>query len=271
MLYLRSRAGLQSGTINGTQSDQRVEAQQERLLHVSNQRGWRVVGVYADYATSNRARWPQFDALRPDARSGKFEVVVVHNLGRMTRCLSDPLETLCEFDRLGIALVAVEDGLDTTDARTRDTVRGLVAALLRAERTVRSERSTAALAAARENGTKSGCPAGRPRREIDRDRIRQLRAQGRSLSKIAAEMGVSASLVRRECAVVQENADPVPVSAGIPTADLSAAASLPPIAPAPATVTSPSRRGRKAPPTSAGIAYGNAPYQRPLGQQGRRP
>ena len=42
---------------------------------------------------------------------------------RAAGCHLIPLETPDQFARLGIALVAVADGIDTTDAATRETVR----------------------------------------------------------------------------------------------------------------------------------------------------
>ena len=64
---------------------------------------------------------------------------------------------------------------------------------------LRSERSSAALASAQENGIKSGRRVGRRRLQIDRDQIRVLRAQGLSLSKVAERVGVSAATVHWEC------------------------------------------------------------------------
>jgi DNA invertase Pin-like site-specific DNA recombinase len=131
-------------------------------------------------------------------------VVVGHSLDRLARCLPDLLETLSEFDRLGIALVAAADGIDTSEATTLDTVRAPVAAVLKAERTVRSEWSSAALDDASENRTKSGRAVGRARFQIDRDQIRALREQGRSYHQIAEQVGAGVATLRRACAESQQ-------------------------------------------------------------------
>ncbi|MBI4876434.1 MAG: recombinase family protein [Acidobacteria bacterium] len=167
--------------------DQNQNIQAEALRGFATHCGRGLARTYRDHAISSRVRWPQFDALRSDARHGGFNVVVVDQSGQIIRSLRDLPEKLDEFTRLGTGVVALADGIDTTDAITRDTAHAMVIGLLRAERTVRNECSSAALAYTRATGTRSGRPLDRPRLQIDRDQIRALRDQGRPYSQPADE------------------------------------------------------------------------------------
>jgi DNA invertase Pin-like site-specific DNA recombinase len=55
----------------------------------------------------------------------------------------------------------------------------------------------AGLEYAREHGTKSGRPIGRPKRIFDREQVLRLRAQGMSLRHIAEELGLGLGTVVR--------------------------------------------------------------------------
>jgi len=59
------------------------------------------------------------------------------------------------------------------------------------------ERVRAGLELARTLGTRSGNPVGRPRRLFSRDKVIELRAQGRSWREIAKECHAGATTVRR--------------------------------------------------------------------------
>ena len=59
------------------------------------------------------------------------------------------------------------------------------------------ERVRAGMEYAREHGTKSGRPIGRPRRIFRRDQVAELRAAGLSWRAIAARLGVSYGTVRQ--------------------------------------------------------------------------
>src|SRR5580658_2639293 len=60
------------------------------------------------------------------------------------------------------------------------------------------ERTKAGLESARRRGAKIG----RPRRRVDLERARELRAEGRTLRQVAAELGVGAATLHRALANV---------------------------------------------------------------------
>ena len=81
----------------------------------------------------------------------------------------------------------------------RDVIISLLASLAKQERVRISERVRAGMARARQFGTRSGRPIGRPASVFRRDRAIELRSQGLSWREIAKKTGVSATTVRRAC------------------------------------------------------------------------
>jgi DNA invertase Pin-like site-specific DNA recombinase len=75
----------------------------------------------------------------------------------------------------------------------RDAVISIAATLARQERLKISERTVAGLERAR----KQGRIGGRPRLVLDRDRVRRLRNEGKSLREISDQMGLSLTTTAR--------------------------------------------------------------------------
>ena len=81
----------------------------------------------------------------------------------------------------------------------RDAVLSILATIAKQERVRLSERTVAGLERAR----KQGRIGGRPRVVTDRAKVAELRAAGKSLGEIAAEMGLAKTTVAR---IAQESA-----------------------------------------------------------------
>src|SRR6266478_371790 len=73
----------------------------------------------------------------------------------------------------------------------------IIAAMAELERSVIRERVIAGLEYARQHGTKSGKPIGRPRAIFRRDQIEELKEQGLGWRQIGRRLGVSATTIRR--------------------------------------------------------------------------
>src|ERR1019366_1483490 len=81
----------------------------------------------------------------------------------------------------------------------RDAVLSILATIAKQELVRRSERASAAIAKLRRQGRTEHL--GRPRIVVDRQKARQLRAEGHSVRDIAAELGVSPMTAQRILAV----------------------------------------------------------------------
>ncbi|MDW8069079.1 MAG: recombinase family protein [Anaerolineae bacterium] len=105
-----------------------LEAQQTACERLAQERGWEVTARYTDPGASARtADRPAFQQLLEDARSGRFDVIIVHKLDRFSRSVVDVLLTLQELEKLGVALVSATEQFDFTTPTGRTVLTMLAA------------------------------------------------------------------------------------------------------------------------------------------------
>jgi DNA invertase Pin-like site-specific DNA recombinase len=172
---------------------QDVRLQTRELRQFAEVRGWQIAGEYIDAGVSGtKDSRPELNRLMADAHKRRFDVVCVWRFDRFARSVSHLLRALGTFKALGIDFVSYSEQMDTSTPAGKMvfTVLGAVAEL---ERSLIVERVRAGLRNARAKGKKLG----RPRLKLDHARIACLRAEGRSLREIAAELGCSHALVHK--------------------------------------------------------------------------
>lgn len=111
--------------------------------------------TYVDHVSGIAERRPQLDKLLEHARPG--DTIVIWRLDRLGRSMKHLLELVEELDDRGIALVSLNEQIDTTTANGR-LILHLLAALAAFERDLLAERTKAGLAAARKQGRVGGRP-----------------------------------------------------------------------------------------------------------------
>lgn len=177
-------------------SDQTTENQTRELLEVADRAGWDVVGVFADEGISGakgRDKRPQFDAVLRLVTQRKVDVVAAWSVDRLGRSLQHLVETLGALRAAGADLYLHKQALDTTTPAGR-AMFGMLGVFAEFEREIIRERIHAGIATARAKGK----TVGRPRaEEATVVRIRELRAQGWGMQKVAREVGCGVSLVQR--------------------------------------------------------------------------
>jgi DNA invertase Pin-like site-specific DNA recombinase len=189
---------------------QTVENQRPDIDRVVSDRGLDVARAYEEQESAVKRR-PAYDAMMRDARAGVFDVLVVWALDRFGRSGLDNLLAVRELDAAGVAVVSAREPWLDTSGPFREPMLYLVSWLAEQERKRLVERTRAGMARAREKGTESGKPIGRPRRlaRADVERIAALRAEGRSTRAIAQALKVPRSTVRRALgAAVGQNGVP---------------------------------------------------------------
>jgi DNA invertase Pin-like site-specific DNA recombinase len=126
-----------------------------------------------------------------DARTRRFDVVVVARFDRFARSVSHLLRALEEFNHLGINFVSLSESVDTSTplGKMIFTVLGAVAEL---EKNLIVERVHMGLSRAK----KQGKTLGRPKRIFDRERARTM-LQTMSAREVARQLGVSRGVVER--------------------------------------------------------------------------
>ncbi len=154
-------------------------------------RGMVIVAEYIDTGSSgtNSAR-PRLAALMADARSKKFDVVLVWTLDRWGRSLPgclDGIERLCHW---GIGWQAVGQGLEIGKSTA---LLALIDALRGWGHESKRERVKAGMVVAKRRDR----TAGRPKRVFDHEAVKRLSAEGNSIREIAACLNLSYGTVRR--------------------------------------------------------------------------
>jgi DNA invertase Pin-like site-specific DNA recombinase len=180
---------------------QEVDNQRRQLRDFCDSQGWQIVAEYSDEESGARSDRDGFQQMWRDAAQRKFDVLLFWALDRFSR--EGVLETLTYLQRLtslGINWRShTEQYLDSTGF-FRDAVIAILAAVAKQERVRIGERTRAGLDRAKEKGTRSGRPIGRPRLVFARDQVVELRKEGLSWRQIAKRLGTSSTAVRRAAA-----------------------------------------------------------------------
>ena len=141
--------------------------------------------------------------------AGAVDTVIIAKLDRLTRSVADLAELLKRFERRGVSLVSVVDSLDTRSAAGR-LVLNIMVSVSQWEREAIGERTRDAMHHKRANGERVGTvPFGyraavdgvhiemEPAEQTVTDRIRELKAEGFTLRKIATELNRQGFTTRR--------------------------------------------------------------------------
>lgn len=188
--------------IRVSRADQRPGLQADETGAFIERRGWTLVETYTDLGVSgSKARRPGLDAMKRDARRGRFDLLLVYRTDRLFRSLREMVVTLDDLSALGIEFASCSEPFDTSVPSGR-LLLSMVASFAEFERDILRERTRAGLAAARKRGVKLG----RPRVHVDIDRALDLRDRGQSYAQIARTLGVGATTVRRALAAHRESA-----------------------------------------------------------------
>jgi len=155
---------------------------------------WAILHEYVDHASAKTADRPQFKAMMAAAAQREFDLVLFWSLDRFSR--EGVLETLQHLQRLtsyGVGWKSFTEQYLDSCGIFRDAVLSILATIAKQERIRLSERTLAGLARAR----KQGHIGGRPKVVTDRGKVAALRAAGKSLGEIAAEMHLSKTTAAR--------------------------------------------------------------------------
>ena len=180
-----------------TNGNQSPDMQLAELREYCQRRGFENTGEYVDAGVSGtKDRRPQLDRLLADCRKRKVDAVVVYRFDRFSRSVRQLVNSLCEFDSLGIQFISIHEGVDTSTPNGR-LVFGIFASIAEFERELIRERVRSGLRYALANGKRLG----RPRVSVDAARITSLRAAGASWRTIAGELGIGEGTARRSASL----------------------------------------------------------------------
>jgi DNA invertase Pin-like site-specific DNA recombinase len=174
-------------------TEQTPENQLRPLRAFTAARGWEAT-EHVDHGVSGaKESRPALDALLKAARRRQVDCVVVTKLDRLARSVRHLLSLAKELEALGVALVVLDQAIDTTtpSGRLLFTMLGAVAEF---ERDLIRDRVVAGMRRARAQGKHLGRPRGS---RIDIQRASALLAEGLSLRAVGRQLGVHPFAVRR--------------------------------------------------------------------------
>jgi len=175
---------------------QDTETQLIALRDYCARQKWTITGEYVDHQTGGTSKRPHFQRMFADALACKFDLLLFWSLDRLSR--EGVAATLNHLERLtgyGVGWRShTEEYLDSTGL-FKDAVIAILATVAKQERIRRSERAKAAIQRLQRKGTTDHL--GRPHVVFNREKARELAAQGMSYAKIGGKLGVSAMTVYR--------------------------------------------------------------------------
>jgi DNA invertase Pin-like site-specific DNA recombinase len=175
---------------------QTTENQRLELERVAQQRGWTVTAVYTDDGISGakgRDKRPGFDTLCKDMTRCKFDMVAAWSVDRLGRSLQHLVGFLGDLQGAGRDLYLHQQAIDTTTPSGHAMFQ-MCGVFAEFERSMIQERVKAGLARAKAKGKRLGRKPISPKIE---ERIRELRATGMGILKVARTLGIGVSVVQR--------------------------------------------------------------------------
>lgn len=186
---------LRVSTNNGTQI---TDSQFDECSRYCEAKGWSNVQIYEDKASGTKASRPALDKLVKAMREGVVERVVVFKMCRLGRSLTHLSILLNEFKSLRIPLIAVSQGLDTSDSNPcGQLIMGVLMCVADWEKSNLLERCAAGIKSAKNRGVVFGR---KPTLHKRRDEVMQLKQQGLGLREIGRQLNIPIASV---CKIVK--------------------------------------------------------------------
>ena len=165
--------------------------QTRELAAYCERRGWTVFDTYIDNGVSGKKdSRPALNRLMADSYARRFDVVVCWRFDRFSRSVSHLCRALDTFNALDIQFVSLCEQVDTSTP-TGKLVFTILGAVAEGERNLIAERVRSGLKNARAKGKRLG----RPKKRVDVDQIKSLRASGHSWRAISVIMKLSVGTV----------------------------------------------------------------------------
>jgi site-specific DNA recombinase len=100
--------------VHGRRDDAVVRQQDVLRAWVADQPGWQLSGQYADVRPSRQT--PRFGLRQAlaAARAGRYDVLLVHDLSRLTRRMSELADILRTLERAHVALRSADGAINTS-------------------------------------------------------------------------------------------------------------------------------------------------------------
>ena len=129
-------------------TEQKPDRQVRELRRYARKRKFKVQGEYVDKVSGATRSRPELDRLMEEVRQGKVDVVLVWAFDRFARSTSHLVNTLEEFQALGVDFISYRQQIDTSTPAGKLTFT-VLAAIAEFEREIIRERVKSGMAAAK--------------------------------------------------------------------------------------------------------------------------
>lgn len=174
-------------------AEQTTEPQVHALREYAERRGLEALEFIDQAQSGSKDRRPALDRMMAAVRRRDVDAVAVVKLDRLARSVRHLVEVAAELEALGVALVVLDQGIDTSTPAGRFVFHTL-AAVAELERDLIRDRTRAGLAAARRRGARIGRPRALEGEALKR--AQRMLAAGQTVSHVARILGVARSTVR---------------------------------------------------------------------------
>ncbi len=177
-------------------AEQTTDNQRRELEAVAQRAGWEVVQTFEDRGisgTKGRDQRPAYDAMLKAVTRREVDMVVAWSVDRLGRSMQELTAFLAELHGRGADLYLHQQALDTTTPSGK-AMFGMMAVFAEFERAMIVERVNAGLARAKAQGKRLGRPGHGEAVEV---KVRELRATGMGVIKVAKTLGIGVSAVQR--------------------------------------------------------------------------
>lgn len=172
-----------------SKNEQTIDNQRLELERVAAARGWKIVSVFKDEGISGafgRGVRSQYDAMLKKGVQAQHDVVMAWDISRLSRSLSDLVQTLEELQACGIDLYLHQQAIDTTTPAGKAMFQ-MCGVFAEFERGILSERVKAGLNRAKAEGK----VLGRPTKLVNIKDLLNAKASGKTIRQLATEYKVS--------------------------------------------------------------------------------
>jgi DNA invertase Pin-like site-specific DNA recombinase len=177
--------------VSTNKREQKPEVQVQELRRYCRARRFKIAHELTDRSSGGGSGRPGLKRLLELCRAREVDAVIVVKMDRLFRSLKHLVNTLSEFEALGVKFIATRDQVDLTTPAGRMFVQ-ILGSLAEFERELIRERILLGLDHAKANGKKLGRP-----KVNDDKKIQELRKAGMSYQGIQQNLGVSKGAVCR--------------------------------------------------------------------------
>lgn len=177
--------------------EQSCESQLHALRQAAERHGWEIAQELKDEGFSGatgRDKRPAYDALLKGIARREFDKVLVWNIDRPARSMTELLKLLGELKAKGVGLYIDQLAIDTATP-AGELLFNIAGAMAQFERQLIQSRVKAGIARAKAKGVKLG------RKRIDDAKVtaqvKRLRAGGMGMVRIGKTVGIGTSTVQR--------------------------------------------------------------------------